>query len=98
MRTILLGLGLLLLVLSLRSPAFLSGAMFLLVVFIFAYGIRGTSAPLEEIEHQYHSDPEVVRKAGGCLAWLLSLVIAFILFSLLARVGGIRRLEYAKPT
>jgi len=89
MRTILLGLVLLILILSLRPPAFLSGAMFLLVVFIFAYGIRGTSAPLEEIEHQYHSDPEVVRKAGGCLAWLLSLVIAFILVSCLLGWGGV---------
>ena len=88
MRTILLGLGLLMLILFLRSPVFLFRAMFPLVVFIVAYGIRGASAPLEEIEHQYHSDPEVVRKAGDCLAWLLSLVIAFILVSLLARVGG----------
>ena len=47
------------------------------------YGLRGTSAPLEEIEYQVDDAPPPVRKWGNCWAWILAIGVGFLLYILL---------------
>lgn len=75
---ILLGILLLIIVIITEHPV-----PALLSIIVLTYGLKGTSAPLEEIEYQINDDPQEVRTWGGRLSWALALIIGLLLFLIL---------------